>query len=876
MRAGVIQAPTMGRLSFGGVGPSPLMKHAQQGFKMPGLKSGINLFDHQKEAVQKVLDKDGNLLLSHPVGSGKTLSSIAAFEALRGQGKAERALVVVPAALRVNYIENGVKKFTNEKGAIFGTSEEISKGTGVSAENPDPHARYHVVSYDLFRKDPKKYIDAAKADTVIYDELHKAKNEGVLTSQAIKEARPFHKNFIGMTGSIVSNTPADIVPLVDAMTNGKHVLGNKTSFEARFVKTDEQGNKKLNHPQVIRTLLGPYVHHVDPSTLNTSAPKKLVEEVQVEMSPHQADLYKFVTKDLDWVTQKKLEMGIGKLNTAELNDLFAKLLRLRQVSNAVHTVDTRMSVHDSAEQTPKVKKILDDVEQHLQETPDGQVVIHTNMIQGGVDVLTAGLKKRGIDHALFIGKGQPGVTEKSRQHGVAEFQAGKKKVIVLSAAGGEGLDLPNTTFMAMMDGHFNPEKINQAEARGVRAGGQSHRKAEDRQVVVRRYVSVLPNDLSRKANVLKGIWDNNPVSIGTRLMAGGDPFVNPFKKPKSTDEWVYDVAKNKAKLNTELYGAVKTGSIQMSCPRTHEEFEEILGFDKVASSGPEKAMAIARGIVEAVENTKHPELLGAAVGALYGGLMAGGTGPRTKRQAEQDPRAPLRNRLGAFIGGAAGGALAGHAVRSGGLGSAPNAAGMVSTSAMAGRSIANVWAPGSKVPTSVVDVLGKGKTRYSDKDLFEKYWDEFGDELQNKGIDAHVENKEREQKYVSALKDLYAEARQNNTKTVPISKGKFIRNAAIGAALMPVVGWAQTAYSHAFMDGQLPKAKETALATLPLLAAYGGGIARTYRDSYVDPGVSVHNKSEAKTRSKFEDEQLRNLLRGLGVEEVKTKQHVIK
>lgn len=879
----------MGRLSFGETGPSSLEKQAKQG----GLKPGISLYDHQQDAVSKLLAKDGSLLFSHPVGSGKTLSSIAGFEALRDIGKANRALVVVPASLRTNYLENGIHKFTNAGGAIFGTAEEVKNGTGVSLENPDDKARYHIVSYDLFRKEPEKYIKAAGADTVIYDELHKAKNEGVLTSVAIKKARPFHRNFIGMTGSIVSNTPADIVPLVDAMTNGKHVLGNKTVFESRFVKTDDQGQKSLNHPQVLRTLLGPYLHHVDPKDLNIEAPKKKIEEIHVEMSPHQVDLYRYVSKDLDWVTQKKMEMGVGKLSSAELNDIFAKLTKLRQVSNAIHTVDSRLSLSDSAKQSPKIRNILDDVEEHLRETKDGQVVIHSNMIVGGVDVLTQGLKDRGIDHALFIGKGQPGVTEKSRQHGVAEYQAGKKRVIVLSAAGGEGLDLPNTTMMLMADGHFNPERINQAEARGIRAGGQKHRDAKDREVIVRRYMSVLPNDLSQKARVLHGISENMPGPMLTRLAAGGPAWVNPFTKKKSTDEWVYGVAKTKGKLNTELYNTVKHGSVEHG-PRTHEEFELLL-LEKCAEldqEDPEVLRGVRAG-ARVGHGLKHlgpyAELTGALLGGVYGGVMHGGTPPRTKREVQQDPNAARRNRIGALAGGTLGGALSIAMARRNGVidsSSWSNFIASTSMGASAGKSVAGLWAPTSKVPSSVTHLLGSDRQRYADKDVFEKYWSEFGKELEDKGVEHHVANPEREQKYLDALRDLYGEARLNNAKGEAPKKSKFLTGAAIGLAMTPIMGWLQTGISGAVAKINNPAHKfksigtglggDIALATIPYAVGYLGSTAKQYRENYVDPGVTVKNKTEAKARARFDDDQLRKLLRGLGVEEVKTKQHVIK
>ena len=881
---------------LGGFYRLPSVKLAEGPSQRPlvgGLKPGVVLFPHQREAVDKVIAKDGNLLLSHPVGSGKTLTAIAAFEELRKRGKAERALVVTPASLRTNFLENGIKKFTNSRGAIFGNAQEAAQGTHVTTDKPDPHAQYHIVSYELFRTDPKKYIDAAKADTVIYDELHRAKNEGVLTSKAVKDARQYHRNFIGMTGSIVSNTPADIVPLVDAMTDGKHLLGSKSAFEARFVQTKENGTKVLRQPQVLRALLSPYVHHVDPETLNTSAPKKIIETVAVEMSPYQRDLYKFIKKELDPLTELRLKAGASKLNNAQLNDMFSKLIRLRQVSNSIHTMDKGITPEQSAEQTPKIKRILDDVQEHIKETPDAQVAIHTNLVHGGVDVITAGLKARGIDHAVFIGKGNAGVTEKSRQYGVKEFQEGKKKVIVLSAAGGEGLDLPNTTFMAMVDGHFNPERINQAEARGVRAGGLSHRDPDKRQVLIRRYVSVFPEKgMSRAGELASNIWLNvNPSAILNRLSAGGPALFNPFTKERTTDQWVYSVAANKGRLNRAVHESIKQGSVEIE-PATHEEFEEWLldGFIKEAGFS-DKVVGAANKLLDVA--AEHPMATFGLLGAA-GGALLGGTPPRSAMEAKQDPNAPLRNRLGATVGGALGGVIAGAPVRgvarflgrkvplSVGL---LNSLSYVPLGASAGLSVAALAAPPTKVPQSAVEILGK-RTDYSDKALFEEYWKRFGKELEEKGVEGKLSDEEAEARFVNALRDIYT-AGKNSDKgplRTEAQKEKSRSRYLLGAALAAPIAAIGPAVSPLLIQHEMNKAlglpgvkpSAVALQSLPGLLGLLGPLAVGYRKNFIDPGVYVSSKTEARKRSKFTDAQLRDLLRGKVVEEIKTKAHVIK
>lgn len=523
-----------------------------------GLKPNIPFKPYQEEAADKVVKKDGNLIISHPVGSGKTLTGLLAFERLKEKNKANKALIVTPASLRNNYAANGITKFTTDKFVIYGSKQEVGKPFVVEPENviPGKTPTYGIVSYDLFRKDPEKYIKAQGADTVIFDEIHKIKNEDSLTYTRLKETRPLYRNFIGLTGSVVSNTPADIVPIIDTMTFGQHSLGNKQSFETRFIEETKEG-KKLKNPYLVSALLSPYVHHISPEkvTAQTTIPEKVVNTIEVPMSRYQTQLYRYTIDELDPLTKAKLRANVGKLSNTDLHTIFSKLIKARQVSNSISTLDKNISLEQSAELTPKIKRVMDDIEEHLTKTPDAQIVVHSNLIKGGIDVLEAGLKNRGVPFKKFVGMGQKGSTETKRQQAVLDYNSGKTKVLLLSSAGGEGLNLPNTTLFVTLDGHYNPEKIFQAEARGIRVGGLAHRTPENRKVMVNRYLSTIPLNKSEITyNIYQGL---NPSLYFERFMRGEEVFVNPFKRIKGSDEIIYNIASRKDKLNKYLTGGLE-------------------------------------------------------------------------------------------------------------------------------------------------------------------------------------------------------------------------------------------------------------------------------------------------------------------------------
>tara|TARA_Y100001973_G_scaffold106820_1_gene188370 strand:+ start:6602 stop:8305 length:1704 start_codon:yes stop_codon:yes gene_type:complete len=491
------------------------------------MKSFFKPYDHQKEFIRRVTtfpEKEG-VIAAHGTGTGKTVSSVAAFEALKDKKKANRALVVVPAGLRNNFLEKGVKKFTDSKGVIL---KRAGKDVGDDVE-------YVITSYSAFRKNPDAFIDKYKPDVLIADEMHKVTNQRSQTFKALEHARDKIPRFMGLTASIVQNDPSDIAPILRIARSGEaeHPLGSK-KFVKKFVKrmpSEKKGifggktfDKVLVGQPAILGLLGKNVHYVEDLDADKK-PRKEVQTVKTEMSKEQLKLYKDAMKGVDPRIQAKIAAG-EQVSDKEAASYFVRLIHARRVSNSLHGHVPGMTLSQAAEKTPKIKKVLDDAVQHIQRTPDAQIIMYTNLVHGGVDVLEAGLRNRGINYGVFAGKGKRGVSERTRQQAVKDYQDRKNKVILITGAGAEGLSLGNTTMVQMVDGHYNPERINQAQARGIRAKGLSHRPKEKRKVMVREYVTTVP----------KSFW---------RMITFRDA-------EKSIDQFIYSRARGKERVNKQL------------------------------------------------------------------------------------------------------------------------------------------------------------------------------------------------------------------------------------------------------------------------------------------------------------------------------------
>lgn len=572
----------------------------------PAGKSLPPLLPQQVGGMHFLMEHKGNGVLFHMVGAGKTRSSVETADELMRRGLAKKVLVVTPGSLRANFAQEGVHRYSSNSVSVMGPKGEPGSR---SIHDPDPHADYHVVSYDMFRKDPHGILQRTGADTMILDELHRVKDPSGATYDAVQDAAKKVKHVIGLTGSFVSTHPANILQPINVVSRGQHNLGNTQEFSKRYIKYDTppqtwaqwlQGKQPVKgeisgwqNTEELGKELRKYVHYAGPESVEGQMPKKNVETIRVEMSPVQEQLYRAALHELPPPILKKIEQGEA-LKPDEEGKIFNRLIHARQAANSLHTFGdkTGLSLSDAAASTPKLQKMLDDVEDHIDRTPDHQVVIYTNLIHGGTDIISEGLKQRGIAFGTFTGKGNEGVTEEKRQKDVQDFKDGKKKVIVLSGAGSEGISFPNATAMYSYDGHFNPERVLQAEARAVRTGGQAHRAPEDRQVEVKRYMTVYPENKS--------------------LFGKAKAYFTGQQASDAVDEWIYSRAERRHRINTMLRDIFQgkenpTGESLFPEGQLRKASAELvrvsLGLEKVADAVSNRA---AHRLGRAARDVTHP------------------------------------------------------------------------------------------------------------------------------------------------------------------------------------------------------------------------------------------------------------------------------
>jgi hypothetical protein len=439
---------------------------------------------HQISAVKK-FEKSKSEIFFHGLGSGKTLTSIMAGERTPGN-----KLVLTPASLAHNF------------------RKELHK-FNISDQN------YKLVSYEKFRRNPDKFIDKYKPSMIIADEFHRANNMDSLTGDSLRKARLKTKKFIGLTGSLAQNRPSEIGELLHTAT-GKPVLGNnQEEFDKKFIKNriikpglfgrfigikpgaiEEPKNLdkfKTIADQYISTFAGDeeYKKHLP-----------IVERdvVRIKMDKPQQKIYDYTFgKAPAWVKFKiRHNMPTSKRESVNINSF---LMGSRQASTAIQPFGVQSS-------TPKLNAVLHDLEHGIKTDKNFKGVVYSNFLEGGLLPLGEKLKKHNIPYGSFTGQ----QTHSERNSMIHDYNKGKLKVLLLSQAGGEGLDLKGTKYLGIMDPSWNPEKTEQVVGRIARFKSHEMLPENERKVIVKEYLSEPKLGLLGK---IKKVFKPETHAIGT-------------------------------------------------------------------------------------------------------------------------------------------------------------------------------------------------------------------------------------------------------------------------------------------------------------------------------------------------------------------------
>jgi len=402
----------------------------------------VELMSHQREGVA-FLTGGRQGLLAFEQGLGKTLVAIDSFRQLREQGDADRMLVICPNSLKRNWVAE-IDKFAP------GLSAEIAEGTPKERRRTFANSTAAVVvtSYETARVEVTAIL--ALVDTsrtvLVLDESHAAKNWQSLTSTSMRHVSPRCEYRWLLSGTPVTNTPADLHTQIEIIAPGEHALGSLESFLARV---EEDPLARFAKPVLDRLVL----RRTKEECLDL--PDKTFTDVVVELPPWQRRLYDEMRTQMVCDIQGMS----GEQYRAFASTALAQLTRLSQLAS-----NPALLFPDAA-QTPAKFEVLDGLVNDILSVPSRKIILWSTYVRN-IEALIARFSKYG---AVAI---YGGVETGERQEVAFRFQhdPGTRILIANPAAAGTGFTLTAASYTIYESMSWRYDHYAQSQDRNHRIG----------------------------------------------------------------------------------------------------------------------------------------------------------------------------------------------------------------------------------------------------------------------------------------------------------------------------------------------------------------------------------------------------------------------
>jgi superfamily II DNA/RNA helicase len=516
----------------------------------------VDLNPHQIEAACFALDAlpRGGAVLADEVGLGKTIEAGLVLAQLASEGR-RRALLIVPASLRIQWRDELWDKFALASRVVDGSNPELG-GEGI------------VVLSFAFAANRSDDLAKVPWDVVVIDEAHRLRNcwrPTHRTGRAIKAAINGRPKLL-LTATPLQNSLLELYGLTSLLE--ELPLGPEDSFRARFGSgtelTDEAAKELRGRlgSVVVRTLRRQVKEYV-----RFTARRGMVEDFAP--SAEERELYDRVSRYLRRPDNAAIDPGRRALLTL----VFRKLLA--SSSHAIAPTLERLAdgLEERVAARPESESFLADAEAFAEEAEaetkaGAEETAPRRGRKGGVpaeirelracavlarsiksnakgealvraldraftvsashgwpkkaviftesrrtqEYLSGLLAQRGYEGRITLLSGE-GRTPEDRQKAVDEFRH-RTQILISTEAGGEGLNLQFCNLVVNFDLPWNPQRIEQRI-------GRCHRYGQTRDVLVINFLnranaadSRLYELLSDKLQLFDGVFGASDDVLG--------------------------------------------------------------------------------------------------------------------------------------------------------------------------------------------------------------------------------------------------------------------------------------------------------------------------------------------------------------------------
>ena len=402
--------------------------------------SKVPLRPYQQQVVEHMQKHDGAIVV-HSTGAGKTLTSVTIASCFLEKNPKSQVIVVTPKSLIENFFDN-LEKYGGDK--------------------KDP--RIKVMNYETFIKLYENDEINCKNVLLIVDEAHNLKTK--ITPKTGKKAKVILEcgqkalKRVLLTATPLINSSEDISNLI-ALAKGVESVNTQSLINNISLERAKEE-------------FGNLFHFYSPS------------ETDIKLYyPERRNIPVYLPMDENYYSKYK---AIERLNIFKLTPTFVKKLKnpdealkfymgLRMASNSLEN-----------EKSIKIKYIIDTI----QKNPNSKILIYSFFLDSGIKLIVKELDKLKINYGFVTGEIS---SAKKRQEIVDDFNSGKKRILFISKAGGEGLDLKGTNAVILLEPTWNESNTNQIIGRAIRYGSHAHLPENKRYVDVIQLYLVKPEEI---------------------------------------------------------------------------------------------------------------------------------------------------------------------------------------------------------------------------------------------------------------------------------------------------------------------------------------------------------------------------------------------
>jgi SNF2 family DNA or RNA helicase len=421
-------------------------------------------YAHQEAAALTALRRmRGRAILADEVGLGKTIEAGLVLSELRLRGLVDRVLVLAPAGLVEQWVEELESKFALPT-SVF------TPGGGEEDARPDrPVVVASLATARLNRSLGR--LTSAPWDLVIVDEAHRVRNPRTASGRL---ARALSARFLLLlTATPVENRLDDIFHLVSLVAPG--LLGSARDFRSHHGGAAEAGDSLTGVRDIsgLQTRLREVMVRHRRSEVALSLPQRVADTLQVSPTAAEAELYAAVAERIRVEGRHAGSARLLALRSLARLAGSSPAALAGGLTNAAWTDLARAATEIG---TPRKTTVLLDLLRRS--LPVDRKVVVFSAFRATVEHLAAELAAAEIPAVVYHGS----LARADKEKAIAAFRA-DVPVLLTTEAAGEGRNLQFCHALVNYDLPWNPMQIEQRL-------GRLHRIGQEHDVVLTNLVGV--------------------------------------------------------------------------------------------------------------------------------------------------------------------------------------------------------------------------------------------------------------------------------------------------------------------------------------------------------------------------------------------------